>query len=134
MKKLTFSFILVIGFCFGFSNLSAQSDLSVGVATLAKQNGISRTKDQITAGIQQKLPVLYHELNQSPIDPVTEKMKTVEAVLYKGMLSDLLSGKAVSAAYNDNIAIFLMDFPQAEGNIIKKKEAIDAFHSIVFLN
>ena len=132
MKKLTFSFILVIGFCFGFSGLSAQN--SVGVATLAKTNGIAKTKDQITAGIQQQLPVLYHELNQFPIDPVTEKTKLIETLLYKGMLSDILSGKAVNTAYDDNIAVFIRDFPQYDGFLDMKRAVISTFNSIVFLN
>ena len=79
MKKLTFSFILVIGFCFSFSELSAQH--SIGRATLAKIDGIVKTKDQVTAGIQQQLPILYHELNQFPIDEVTEKtMQTARSM------------------------------------------------------
>lgn len=133
MKKLTFSFILVIGFCFSFSELSAQH--SVGRATLAKIDGIAKTKDQVSSGIQQQLPILYHELNQFPIDEVTEKTKMLETLLYKGMLSDILAGKAVKAAYDDNIAIFIRDYPQDGQEMMDKKRAVIAtFNSIVFLN
>ena len=130
MKKLTFSFILLIGFCFSFTDLSAQEMLNPWV----KQAGITKTKDQVTEGIQQRLPILYHELNQSPIDPVTEKSKMLETLLYKGTISDILSGKAVKAAYDDNIATFIADFPQDGEWYAKKRAVIAAYHSIVFLN
>ena len=133
MKKLTFSFILVIGFCFSFSDLAAQH--SVGRATLAKIDGIAKTKDQVTSGIQAQLPILYHELNQFPVDEVTAKTKMLETLLYKGMLSDVLAGKAVQAAYDDNMFNFIRDYPQDGQEMLDKKRAVIAqFNSIVFLN
>jgi len=138
MKKLTFSFILMIGFCFGFSSISAQttqSHLSVGYATLANVNGLTKAKDLVIAGIEAKLPVLYFELNQNPIDEVTAKTKMTEALLYKGMLSDITGGKAVRAAYDDNIAVFLRDFPQYNEELVaRKKLAVNGFHQIIFFN
>lgn len=133
MKKLTFSFILVIGFCFSFSDLAAQN--SVGQATLAKIGGIAKTKDQVASGIQTQLPVLYHELNQFPVDEVTAKTKMLETLLYKGMLSDVLAGKAVQAAYDDNMFNFIRDYPQDGQEMLDKKRTVIAqFNSIVFLN
>lgn len=133
MKKLTFSFILVIGFCFSFSDLAAQH--SVGRATLAKIDGIAKTKDQVTSGIQAQLPILYHELNQFPVDEVTAKTKMLETLLYKGMLSDVLAGKAVQAAYDDNMFNFIRDYPQDGQEMLDKKRTVIAqFNSIVFLN
>lgn len=133
MKKLTFSFILVIGFCFSFSDLAAQH--SVGRATLAKVDGITKTKDQVASGIQAQLPVLYHELNQFPVDEVTAKTKMLETLLYKGMLSDILAGKAVKAAYDDNISVFIQDYPQDGQEMMDKKRTVIAqFNSFVFLN
>lgn len=129
MKKLTFSFILVIGFCFSFSSLNAQAMLIPWAKT-----GVTKTKDQVIASMQQQLPVLYHELNQSPIDPVTEKTKLIETLLYKGMLSDILAGKAVQAAYDENIADFIVDFPQRDELYDKKRAIIAQFNTYVFLN
>ncbi len=128
MKKLTFSFILVIGFCFGFSELSAQEML----LPWAKVGGLTKTKDQVANSIQQQLPILYHELNQSPIDEVTAKTKMIETLLFKGMLSDILAGKAVRAAYDDNIAVFIQDYPQDGELYLKKRTAIATFNEIVF--
>lgn len=133
MKKLTFSFILVIGFCFSFSDLAAQN--SVGRATLAKIDGIAKSKDQVTSGIQAQLPILYHELNQFPVDEVTAKTKMLETLLYKGMLSDVLAGKAVQAAYDDNMALFIRDYPQDGQEMLDKKRTVIAqFNTFVFLN
>lgn len=98
------------------------------------KTGVTKTKDQVIASMQQQLPVLYHELNQSPIDPVTEKTKLIETLLYKGMLSDILAGKAVQAAYDENIADFIVDFPQRDELYDKKRAIIAQFNTYVFLN
>jgi len=137
MKNLFFSFVLLIGFCFSFSEVSAQINPtveknSVGVATLAVENGNPCNKDLILSSIQAKLPVLYHELNQFPQSSAQEKYKMVETLLYKGMMSDLLSGKAPKQAYDDNFSIFLVDFPYE--NIADKKAIATTFNSIVFCN
>ncbi|MBK7524636.1 MAG: hypothetical protein IPI53_10925 [Saprospiraceae bacterium] len=134
MKKLTFSFILVMGLIFTFSTItSAQvytsTDLAIGM-----KSGNFKPKDQIITGMEQQLSVLYHVLDQAPIDPETEKMTLIEAYLVKGMISDLYSGKAVNSAYVDNASIFLIEFPESGDSAIKKKQVLDAFHSIVFLN
>ncbi|MBK6563971.1 MAG: hypothetical protein IPN49_09690 [Saprospiraceae bacterium] len=134
MKKLTFSFILVMGLIFTFSTItsaqvSTSTDLAIGMKT-----GNFKPKDQIITGMEQQLSVLYHVLDQSPIDPLTEKLTLIETYLVKGMLSDINSGKAVEAAYIDNASLFLIEFPESGDSAIKKKQALDAFHSNVFLN
>ncbi|MBK6365509.1 MAG: hypothetical protein IPF52_19320 [Saprospiraceae bacterium] len=134
MKKLTFSFILVMGLIFTFSTItsaqvSTSTDLAIGMKT-----GNFKPKDQIITGMEQQLSVLYHVLDQSPIDPLTEKLTLIETYLVKGMLSDINSGKAVEGAYIDNASLFLIEFPESGNSAIKKKQALDAFHSNVFLN
>jgi hypothetical protein len=137
MKKLAFSLILVMGFCFGYTDIFSQQaqDLSVGRATLAKVDGFPRSKDFVISGIEQKLPVLYHELAQHPADEMITKTKMVETELYKAMLSDLRSsGKSVRQAYDDNIVIFIANYPQFDTWFDKKKSIIAEFNQIVFLN
>ncbi|MBK8373042.1 MAG: hypothetical protein IPL20_17190 [Saprospiraceae bacterium] len=134
MKKLTFSFILVMGLIFTFSTItSAQVSTSTDLA-IGMKSGNFKPKDQIITGMEQQLSVLYHVLDQSPIDPLTEKLTLIETYLVKGMLSDINSGKAVEAAYIDNASLFLIEFPESGDSAIKKKQALDAFHSNVFLN
>lgn len=137
MKKLAFSLIFVMGFCFGYTDIFAQQaqDLSVGRATLAKIDGFPRSKDYVISGIEQKLPILYQELNQQPADEMITKAKMVETLLYKVMLSDLSSsGKTVKQAYDDNIEVFIRDYPQFGTWLDKKKSIIAEFNQIVFLN
>ncbi|MFZ1703100.1 MAG: hypothetical protein WAT79_02075 [Saprospiraceae bacterium] len=134
MKKLTFSFILVVGLIFSFSVVSSAQSSHLSETALEIKQGDFRTKDQITAGIQQQLVVLYHELNQFPNDPGTQKTKKIETHLYKSMLSDLNSGRAVDAAYQDNMAVFMMDFPEEGPRFYQKKTAMENFYTIVFFN
>lgn len=137
MKKLAFSLILVMGFCFGYTDIFSQQaqDLSVGRATLAKINGLPRSKESVISSIEQKLPILYHELNQQPADEVIAKAKMIETLLYKAMLSDLSSsGKTVNQAYDDNIEVFISDYPQFGTWLDKKRSIIAEFNQIVFLN
>jgi hypothetical protein len=134
MKKLTFSFILVMGLIFTFSTITSAQVSTSADQVIGMKSGNFKPKDQIITGMEQQLTVLYHVLNQAPIDPETEKMTLIETYLVKGMLSDLNSGKAVNSAYVDNVSIFLMDFPESGNAAIKKKQALDAFHSNVFLN
>lgn len=123
-----------MGLIFTFSTItsaqvSTSTDLAIGMKT-----GNFKPKDQIITGMEQQLSVLYHVLDQSPIDPLTEKLTLIETYLVKGMLSDINSGKAVEAAYIDNASLFLIEFPESGDSAIKKKQALDAFHSNVFLN
>ena len=137
MKKLAFSLILVMGFCFGYTDIFAQQQqqLSTGFATLAKVDGFPRSKDFVISGIEQTMPKLYHELGQQPADEMITKAKMVEALLYKTMLTDLLSSnKTVRQAYDDNIAVFIRDYPQVDTWLDKKRAIIAEFNQIVFLN
>jgi hypothetical protein len=61
-------------------------------------------------------------------------MNMVEITLYKAMISDLNSGKAVETAYRENASNFLGHFPEEGSAYSRKKQVLDAFHSIVFLN
>lgn len=133
MKKLTFIFFLVIGFFFSYSSLMAQAP-SAGPATMAKLDGTTFGKEAIIQSIQQKLPVLNTEL-QTVQDPAERKYKGLQIVLYKGMLSDLLGGKATRNSYNDNISTFLKDYPQYNEEMVANKWAlVNEFNSIVFIN
>jgi hypothetical protein len=132
MKKFIFSFFVVISFVFGASGLYGQA-LSSGSANLAKLGGTVNPKAQVTAGIQEKLPILYDILNQANLDEATAKMTGMEVLLYKGMLSDMNKGTSVRNAYNDNIHPFLQDFPNGE-YLARKVEIVNEFHSIVFFN
>jgi hypothetical protein len=119
MKKLTFSFILVIGFFYGFSTsvIFAKQPSSVRTLPVWLSNRMEFLNQKIRslAGISKRLPILYHELNQSPIDPVTEKMKTVEALRFtkECFLTSFPEKQSVKLLTDDNIAsTFLMDiFP-----------------------
>lgn len=134
MKKLTFSFILVMGLIFTFSTITSAQVYTSADLAIGMKSGNFKPKDQIITGMEQQLSVLYHVLDQSPIDPLTEKLTLIETYLVKGMLSDINSGKAVEAAYIDNASLFLIEFPESGDSAIKKKQALDAFHSNVFLN
>lgn len=134
MKKLTFFFILVIGFCFGASDLMAQHSMGPVPVFAAKQGGTLKSKDLITASILQKLPVLQSELQNLAGSGLGEKAKNVEVLLYKGMLSDLKGGMGVRAAYDKNVEIFIMDYPQGEGFGPKKAVILGEFNSTVFYN
>ena len=134
MKKLTFSFILVMGLIFTFSTITSAQVYTSADLAIGMKSGNFKPKDQIITGMEQQLSVLYHVLDQSPIDPLTEKLTLIETYLVKGMLSGINSGKAVEAAYIDNASLFLIEFPESGDSAIKKKQALDAFHSNVFLN
>jgi hypothetical protein len=139
MKKLTLSLIFMIGLCFSFSEVCAQTtsqqDLSVGVATFGKPAGINpKQKDLILQGINEKLQVLSHQMQQSPQQDIASKAIMIEALLYRGMMSDLNSGKAVVTAYDDNLANFLRDYPQFGEYLEKKRLVALDFFNITFFN
>lgn len=128
MKKVIFSFIMVMFFSLGVSELMAQSS---GLATLAKTDGTVQAKEIVTQSIQAKLPILYEEL-KSATDELDIKLLTIESLLYKRTLSDLSQGLLVRNAYNDNINWFLQEFPNA--HMDAKREAVNEFHQIIFIN
>lgn len=134
MKKLTILFIMVLGFCFGSSELLAQHSLGPVPKFAPKQGGVIKSKDLITTSILQKLPVLQAELQNLAGSGLGEKAKGVEVMMYKAMLSDLNQGLGVRAAYDKNVEVFIMDYPQNEGFGPKKVVVLDEFNSIVFYN
>lgn len=129
MKKVIFSFIMVMLFSLGVSEVMAQT--SAGRATLAKTDGTVQAKEVVIQGIQAKLPVLYQEL-KSATDELDIKLFTIESLLYKMMLSDLNSGATVRNAYTDNIEVFLREYPYAYMD--RKIEVVNEFNAIVFIN
>lgn len=128
MKKVIFSFIMVMFFSLGVSELMAQSS---GLATLAKTDGTVQAKEIVTQSIQAKLPVLYQEL-KSASSELDIKLITIETLLYKKTLSDLNSGSSVRNSYADNIQVFLTDFPYEY--LDRKIEVVNEFNQIVFIN
>ena len=128
MKKVIFSFIMVMFFSLGVSELMAQS---AGLATLAKTDGTVQAKEIVTQSIQAKLPVLYQEL-KSATSELDIKLLTIETLLYKTTLSDLNSGSSVRNSYTDNMEVFLRDFPYEY--LDRKIEVVNEFNQIVFIN
>lgn len=128
MKKVIFSFIMVMFFSLGVSELMAQSS---GLATLAKTDGTVQAKEIVTQSIQAKLPVLYQEA-KSTTDELDLKLLTIETLLYKRTLSDLHSGSSVRNAYTDNMDVFLKDFPYEY--LDRKIEVVNEFNQIIFIN
>lgn len=134
MKKLTFSFILVIGLIFSFSIVSSAQVSHLAEEVIALKQGDFKPKDQILSGLQDRLQVLYHELSQFPMDPETEKTKNVETLLYKRMISDIIAGRAVSSAYQENGTNFLLDYPGNGDLYLRKKITLQTFNTYIFLN
>lgn len=130
MKNVFFSVAFLIGFCFSFSEISAQSASVIGMNLVGSGNYCD--KDQIVEGVKIKLPVLYQELNQLPPSSAGAKYKNIETLLYKGMLSSISQGRSPKESYEENFGKFLIEYP--DENFSQKRAIAIQFNALVFCN
>jgi hypothetical protein len=128
MKKVIFSIFLMIGLVFGVSEVMAQSS---GLATMAKTDGTVQAKETVINSIEQKLPILYAEIKEAS-NELDLKLLTLEASLYRKTLGNLRNGSTVRNSYEATIHWFLQEFPYA--HIDRKKEVVNEYHQIIFIN
>lgn len=105
MKKFIFSIFFLLGL-FVTDTISAQTTETKTLYSNISAGTNFRTANQVYQGVKAMLPTLYTELSDLEGQPVAQKLKHFEIMLYKKYASDLSEGIPAFSAYKANLDEF----------------------------
>lgn len=136
MKNLTLLLIFMVGLCMSLTDVTAQGLVKDEKNVIGKPAGMNpKPTDIILADLQKKIDVLSEKMQRSTPNDLASKALMIESMLYRGMMSDLTTtSKTVASAYESNLAVFLIDYPESDEYTAKKTDITLDFYNFIFNN